>query len=165
VKTEKSKESFRLETRGQAVALCKHVGVERVGFVDITLKDYVDRLENFWPKIYGIIELVKLRYDDAVLVASKSPKSGRYHAHGLISMREDIRTGFPWSEVEGCDCRNVRKYLRDEWRWLREAAALTGAGRCSIMPVRAGIDNVCYYMTKPEEFQGAVVQFGRELTL
>lgn len=161
----KSLKALQLETRGHAIALCQHAGIERVGFVDITLKEHVGRLDAFWPKAIGLINLIRARYDRFVLVASKSERSGRYHAHGLVSMREDIKTGFPWSDWDARDYRRIPKYLRGEWEWLREAAALTGAGRVSIMPVRTDTEKVCFYMCRPQEFRGAVVQFGRELKL
>jgi hypothetical protein len=161
---EKSLSSQQFKTYGEAHALINRVGIEHVGFFDLTLAEYVDRVEQFWSLTFAMIESVKVRYDEVVLVLARSERNGRLHMHGLISLREDIRTNFPWADVKRKDYRRVPEYLRGEWAWLLPEAKKCGVGRCSIQPVASSRDQVCYYMTRPQEFRGAVIQVGRELS-
>ena len=56
----------------------------------------------------------------------RQPRSGNWHAHSVVNVGRDIKTGFPIAEVEGGHYRNVQPWIRELWRELREGAERYG---------------------------------------
>lgn len=123
-------------------------GLERLGFLTVTPPDHVtDRAE--WQRRWNSLatHVLRPRYRDWMRVVERM-KSGRIHAHCLVALEVDIRTGFDFAAVRVGDYGSASPELRAEWRYLRTTLPRYGFGRHELLPIRDTSSAIAGYVGK-----------------
>ena len=139
-------------------ALIERVGLERCGFLTITPPDQVTSREE-WQRRWNsfVTHGLRVRYPEWLRVVERQ-RSGRIHAHLLIALPGDVRTGFDFDAVGKRDYRSASPLLRREWNWLRAVLPSYGFGRHELMPIRTTGDAMAGYVGK---YIGKTIRSGR----
>src|SRR5688572_11685509 len=129
-------------------AMVERNGLERVGFLTVTPPDHVtDRAE--WQRRWNSLatNVLRSRYPDWMRVVERM-YSGRIHAHCLVALDVDIRTGFDFAAVRSGDYRSASPALRAEWTFLRSTLPQYGFGRHELLPIRETSSAMASYVGK-----------------
>ncbi|HMJ90399.1 MAG TPA: hypothetical protein VK530_11310 [Candidatus Acidoferrum sp.] len=124
-------------------------GVDRVGLLTITVpgeclsaRDFQSRWHSFRTNV-----LVKL-FKTGMWVRERQIRTGNLHAHAVVNLGRDVRTSFPFEEVQQGFYANVDAELRSIWKQLRERAKGYGFGRTELLPVKRTGAGCARYLTK-----------------
>jgi len=121
-----------LEIQGMVVRW----GAGRIGFLTFTFADDVRTIAEAQKRFHSLFSgSLSKRYPEWVCVVQRH-KDDRIHFHLVIAMAEDIRTGFEFDGVARRDYTSVSRYLRDEWRFLRETLPEYQFGRHELLPLK-----------------------------
>ena len=123
-------------------------GVDRIGFLTITPPDLVtDRAE--WQRRWNSFatHYLRQRFPDWLRVVERM-RSGRIHAHCLVAVGFDMRTGFDFEAAAAGDYRSASPDLRKLWAELRDQVPRYGFGRHELMPIRTTSDAMGSYVGK-----------------
>ena len=102
---------------------------------------------------------VKKRFPSGMWTRERQPRSGNWHAHCVVNLGRDIKTGFPIAEVESGNYRNVQLWIRALWKELREAAERYGVGRISLLPIKkTGPAAAKYFVKYVAKSHGSVLE-------
>lgn len=74
--------------------------------------------------------------------------SGNWYAHAVVDAGWDIKTGFPFDQVEDGFYANVPAPVRELCRKLRDIAAAYGFGRTEFLPIKSPGPSCARYLTK-----------------
>jgi hypothetical protein len=91
---------------------------------------------------------IRKRFPSGMWTRERQPRSGNWHAHCVVNLGRDIKTGFPIAEVEAGDYRNVQAWIRSLWKELREASERYGFGRISLLPIKKSGPAAAKYFVK-----------------
>lgn len=75
-------------------------------------------------------------------------KRGAWHYHLLVCLKQDIKTGLNFEELEKRKYTSASPYLRKIWKDLREAMPKYGFGRAELTPVKSNADAMARYVGK-----------------
>jgi hypothetical protein len=78
----------------------------------------------------------------------RQPRSGNWHAHAVVNVGWDIKTGFPFDQVAAGVYANVDSRLRALWKELRERTAACGFRRIELLPLKHSGPACARYLTK-----------------
>ena len=126
----------------------EHTGENNVGVFLLTLpgglsiKDFQKKWHSFQT---GVLRKI---FPVGMWTRERQPRSGCWHCHAVVDMRRDIRTGFPFAEVERKDYRNVDRRLRVLWRLLRVKAKAYGFGWNTLEPIKTTGPAAAKYLAK-----------------
>jgi hypothetical protein len=146
--------------------LANRYGIECLAMLTLTctLKDarrFTKRLDSLNSN------LLRGRYLDWVRVLERQ-KNGNLHAHYVVALKWDVRTGFDWGEanvayalqkarqftaaraawVRAANVAANGELLREEWRFWRDKAVRYGIGRTEILPVKSSKEAIARYVGK-----------------
>ena len=62
---------------------------------------------------------VRKRFSSGMWTRERQPRSRNWHAHCVVNLGRDIKTGFPIAQVEADNYRNVHPWIRALWKQLR----------------------------------------------
>lgn len=133
--------------------MCKTYGVDRVGFMTLTVpndkdgkcpneKEIMRRFNNLNRRVFE-------RYVEAIRVIEWGTVGGRPHLHLLVVMPFDIRSGVQWKETKAGYkpvIETIGKDLREEWAYLRKTLPRYGFGRHELLPVRTSQEACSRYV-------------------
>ena len=128
--------------------MVERAGIERVGFLTITPADHVtERAE--WQRRFNSFAThwMRHRYPDWMRVVERQ-RSGRIHAHLLVVLDADIRTGFDFEAIAARDYSSASPALRAEWKALRGSLPRFGFGRHELMPIKSTASGMANYVGK-----------------
>jgi len=146
--------------------LADHYGIEHIAVLTLTstLKD----ARSFTKRLDSInSNLLRGRYHDWVRVIERQ-ENGNLHAHYVVALRWDVRTGFDWDQARlAYEFQRVRRYtlaraawvkaanaavnghlLRVEWKFWRDKSGKYGLGRTEILPVKSTGEAIARYVGK-----------------
>jgi hypothetical protein len=134
---------------GESVRIfCDTHKITHVGFLTltfpITLRDpklAQKRLHSF------LTHILTPRYKNHISVFERQ-ESGSIHYHFLISLAQDIKTGIDFDELKNRNYKSANKYLKSEWKFLRETAPKYGFGRTELLPVKTNEQAMSKYIGK-----------------
>ena len=134
---------------GESVRIfCDTHKITHVGFLTltfpITLRDpklAQKRLHSF------LTHILTPRYKNHISVFERQ-ESGSIHYHFLISLAQDIKTGIDFDELKNRNYKSANKYLKSEWKFLRETAPNYGFGRTELLPVKTNEQAMSKYIGK-----------------
>ena len=140
------KTAYALEQN--VLLLAKRHGLERIGFLTLTFARQVVAYKKAQSALHSLITgVIKPRYSEFITVMERMT-SGRIHYHLLVSVAQDIRTGFDLEAVQRGDYRSAGDYLRLEWRFWRATAPKYGFGRTALLPIKRTAEGVAKYVGK-----------------
>ena len=93
----------------------------------------------------------------------RQPRSGNWHAHCVVNLGRDVKTGFAIAEVEAGYYRNVQPWIRELWKELRESSERYGFGRISLLPIKkTGPAAAKYFVKYLAKSHGSNKNYGEE---
>ena len=134
---------------GESVSIfCDRHKITHVGFLTltfpITLRDpklAQKRLHSF------LTHVLTPRYKNHISVFERQ-ESGSIHYHFLVSLAQDIKTGIDFEQLEKRNYKSANKYLKSEWKFLRDTAPKYGFGRTELLPVKTNQEAMAKYIGK-----------------
>jgi hypothetical protein len=151
-----------------AKAFIERFGLERVGFLTLTLADHLDwRNKGEWQEAerrFHSLQTGYLRKRFSERITVLEPQRGndwRIHWHLLVNVGQDIRTGFDFEAVKQRDYRSASPALRGLWDELRETLPRYGFGRSELLPLKKDSESVAVYLGKylsKDGWQAALAQ-------
>jgi hypothetical protein len=156
-------------------ALAKEFGLERLGFLTLTIGGKVrPRYQDLVKRFHSLnTHVIAKRYPRAIRVFEPGTLKGRWHAHLVVVLPEDVRTSFDFVSYEiHCktyhlysaggkkDARQLAMsqkyksryihsatgYLRSEWAFWRKTSPLYGFGRTELIPIRTTAEGIAVYV-------------------
>ncbi len=128
--------------------LIQYIGENNVGVFLLTLPDglSIKEFQKKWHNFQtGVLRKI---FPVGMWTRERQPRSGFWHCHAIVDMGRDIRTGFPFAEVERKDYRNVDRRLRVLWRLLRGKAKAYGFGWNTLEPIKTTGPAAAKYLAK-----------------
>ena len=122
-------------------------GDQNVGALTVTLADCIEASE-FQNKWHSFLNSLRKIFPTGMWTRERQPRSGNWHAHAVVNVGWDIKTGFPRDQVEQGFYANVDSRLRELWKWLREASASHRFGRIELLPLKYSGAVCARYFTK-----------------
>lgn len=92
--------------------------------------------------------ILRKMFPTGMWTRERQPRSGNWHSHAIVDMGWDVRTGFPFNEVNASVYKNVDVRLRDIWKRLRDTSSGHGFGRIELIPLRHTGPACASYLTK-----------------
>ncbi len=123
-------------------------GENNVAELVVTMSDCLSSKE-FQKKWHSFLTgFLKKRFPSGMWTRERQPRSGNWHAHCVVNLGRDIKTGFPIAEVEAGNYCNVQPWIRASWKELREGAECYGFGRISLLPIKKSGPAAAKYFVK-----------------
>jgi len=135
--------------------LAKKYGVERLGFLTLTFPDSVRDMREASRRFNSLAtNVLKKRYCRGIRVWERH-RSGCLHAHLVVVLPVDIRSGVDFQAFAEGDYRSASQFLRDEWKFWRSITNYDGKhpdhayaifGRTELLPVKSTAEGIAYYV-------------------
>jgi hypothetical protein len=124
-------------------------GVNHVGVLTITTSTECWSSVAFQKKWHSFRSNIVVRlFATGMWVRERQPRTGNWHCHAIVNFGHDIRTSFPFDQVEHRFYANVDPALRAIWKQLRQKAEVYGFGRTELLPIRQNAAGCSRYLTK-----------------
>jgi hypothetical protein len=156
--------------------------LERLLVVTITFPDDVKGAGEAYRRLHSFFTNIFSPRFPVWIMGIHRHKDGRIHAHLVVVVSVDVRTGFDFEAVKRRDYRSVGAWLRGQWTYFRDLTnydgghsdhRYSGIGRMELKPVeKDGPSAACYaasYGAKqlgkrwPEDRGVRLVRFSRAL--
>lgn len=126
--------------------LCKDFGLEKVGFLTLTFADDIQCSKEARRRFRSLrSNVIEPRYERAICVLERTKKK-RIHYHLVVTLKEDIRTGFDFEEVKKQRYGSANAAIRSEWAFWRQTAPKYGFGRTELLPVKSSAEGIARYV-------------------
>ena len=122
-------------------------GEANVGVLTVTAADCLKSAE-FQRKWHSFINALKKSLPVGMWIRERQPRSGNWHTHAVVNVGWDIRTKFPWKQMQRGLYANVDPKLRELWRRLRQMSESRGLGRIELLPLKCNGAACAHYFTK-----------------
>lgn len=154
----KQADALRLNVRH----LVQTFGVERIGFLTLTVGDWMQgpmqpgQKRPFIPlcdrpeaekRFHRAMQHIRKRYQCGVTVTERTDNDG-IHWHLVVVVGADIRSGIDFAAIARCDYRSAPDRLRLEWKWWRENGERWKLGRHEMLPCKVNGDAIGAYVGK-----------------
>ena len=124
-------------------------GVNNVGVLTITTPGECLSAQDFQAKWHSFrTNVIKRMFPTGMWVRERQQRTGNWHAHAVVDLGRDIRTGFPFDQVNRGLYANVDARLRSIWKALREKGSSHGFGRSELLPIKQNGSGCARYLTK-----------------
>lgn len=124
-------------------------GEANVGFLTVTVPCECLSARDFQKHWHSFLTNgLKKLFPDGMWTRERQPRSGNWHAHAVVNLRCDFKTGFPFAQVEKKFYANVPPWIRELWKKLREIAEKYGFGRIELLPLKHSGKASARYLTK-----------------
>lgn len=122
-------------------------GELNVGLLTVTVSECLSAKE-FQAMWHPFMKALQRHFPTGMWVRERQPRSGNWHAHCVVDVGRDFKTGFPFSQVEKRFYANVAPWVRALWKILRELAEKYGFGRVELLPLKHSGKACARYLTK-----------------
>jgi hypothetical protein len=123
-------------------------GEFNIGVLTVTAPDCLSSKE-FQKRWHSFLTNgLKKIFSSGMWARERQPRSGNWHAHAVVFMGRDFKTGFPFEQVEKKFYANVALWVRELWKKLRELAEKCGFGRIELLPIKRNGSQCAKYLTK-----------------
>ena len=134
--------------RGNILGYLRQFGETHVGILTVTLPDCLSAFD-FQDKWHSwLTNKLKKMFPTGMWTRERQPRSGNWHAHAVVNVGFDIKTGFPFEQVDQKFYANVDPSIRAIWKQLRETGEKYGFGRIELLPIRHSGNACANYVTK-----------------
>jgi hypothetical protein len=124
-------------------------GENNVGVLTITTPSECLTAREFQKKWHSFrTNVVKKLFATGMWVRERQQRTGNWHSHAVVDLGRDVKTGFPFDEVQRRRYLNVDPGLRDIWKQLRDKAEAYGFGRTELLPIKHSGKGCARYLTK-----------------
>ncbi len=122
-------------------------GEFNVGVLTVTVSDCL-LAKEFQAMWHPFMKALQKHFPSGMWVRERQPRSGNWHAHCVVNLGRDFKTGFPFAQVEKKFYANVAPWIRELWKNLRELAQQHGLGRIELLPLKHSGKACARYLTK-----------------
>ena len=122
-------------------------GELNVGLLTVTVSDCLSA-KDFQILWYPFMKALRKLFPHGMWIRERQPRSGNWHAHCIVNLGRDFKTGFPFAQVEKKFYANVAPWIRELWKILRELAEKYGFGRIELLPLKHSGKACARYLTK-----------------
>lgn len=123
-------------------------GIEKVGFLTLTFADDVQCVKEASRRFHSMrTNFLKKHFEHYISVYERM-KSGRIHFHLIVNVKQDIRRGLNFKELQAKNYKSANKALRQLWQILRENMPKYGFGRCELLPIKTNSKGLAKYVGK-----------------
>lgn len=126
----------------------QHYGAENIAVLTVTISGECLSSREFQKLWRKLIKLLKKLFPDGMWIRERQPRTGNWHAHAVVNVGWDVKTGFPFDQVKQRFYANVDSRLRALWKKIREAAESCGFGRTELLPLKASGPACARYLAK-----------------
>lgn len=124
-------------------------GVNNVGVLTITMPSECLSARAFQETWHSFRTNVLVRmFPSGMWVRERQSRTGNWHSHATVNLGCDVRTSFPFDQVQRGFYANVAPELRSKWKHLRDKAKAYGMGRTELLPVKQNSVGCARYLTK-----------------
>jgi hypothetical protein len=124
-------------------------GENNVGVLTITTSSECLTAREFQKKWHSFrTNVVKRLFPTGIWIRERQPRTGNWHSHAVVDLGRDVKTGFPFDQVQKRFYANVDPWLRDIWKQVRQKAEAYGFGRTELLPIKHGGKGCARYLTK-----------------
>jgi hypothetical protein len=124
-------------------------GENNVGLLTTTTPSECLRASAFQEKWHSFLtNVLRELFPTGMWVRERQPRSGNWHSHAPVNVGWDIKTGFPFDQVQAGFYANVDGRLRALWKELRERGEACGFGRIELLPLKHSGAACARYLTK-----------------
>jgi hypothetical protein len=124
-------------------------GEKNVGVLTVTTPSACLLVAEFQPMWHSFqSNVLKELFPTGMWIRERQPRSGNWHAHAVVDVGWDFKTGFPFEQVKAGLYANVAPRLRALWKKLRERGAACGFGRIELLPIKGNGPGCARYLTK-----------------
>ena len=124
-------------------------GENNVGVLTITTPSECLAAREFQKKWHSFrTNIVKKLFPNGMWIRERQSRTGNWHAHAVVNLGRDIKTGFPFDQVQRRFYANVDSELRRIWKQLRQKAEAYGFGRTELIPIKHSGRGCARYLTK-----------------
>jgi len=127
----------------------QHFGESNIGLLTVTTPSQclsAFEFQRMWRSL--LTHGLKKSFPTGMWVRERQPRTGSWHAHCVVNVGWDIKTGFPFDQVQKRFYANVDPRLREQWKLLREMAEKYGFGRTELLPLKASGPSCARYLVK-----------------
>jgi len=136
---------------GEILHLAEDYGINHMGFLTLTFADDVKSIKEAQRRFNSLnTHVLRDRYERGIGVWERM-KSRRIHFHLVVVLKDDIRSGFDFADIErygGRKFPSAGNAIRAEWKFWRATAAKYGFGRTELLPVKSNADGIARYLGK-----------------
>jgi hypothetical protein len=122
-------------------------GEENVGALTVTVADCIEASE-FQSRWHSFLNSLRKIFPTGMWTRERQPRSGNWHAHAVVNVGFDIKTGFPRDQVAQGFYANVDPRIRELWKELRQISESHGFGRIELLPLKYSSAVCARYLTK-----------------
>ncbi len=127
----------------------EHFGENNVALLTLTMPTLCLSATEFQKSWHSMrTHALKKEFDTGMWIRERQPRTGSWHAHAVVNVGYDIRTGFPFDQVERGFYANVDGRTRRLWKSLREMSEKYGFGRTELLPIKASGPACARYLVK-----------------
>jgi hypothetical protein len=124
-------------------------GPNNIGVLTVTTPSECLSARDFQAKWHPFrTNVVSRMFPTGMWIRERQPRTGNWHAHAVVDLGRDIRTGFPFDQVSRGFYANVDRELRSIWRELRAKAQRYSFGRTELLPIKSNGAGFSLYVTK-----------------
>lgn len=124
-------------------------GPNNIGVLTITTPSECLSARDFQAKWHPFrTNVVSRMFPTGMWVRERQPRTGNWHAHAVVDLGRDIKTGFPFDQVSRGFYANVDAELRSVWKELRAKAERYSFGRTELLPIKSNGEGFSLYVTK-----------------
>ncbi len=127
----------------------QHMGESNVAVLTVTTPSQclsAFEFQKLWHSWRG--HVLRRMFPTGMWVRERQPRTGSWHAHCVVNVGWDIKTGFPFEQVQKRFYANVDPRLRELWKLLRESAEKYGFGRTELLPIKGTGEGCARYLVK-----------------
>ena len=117
-----------------------------VGYLTCPGAQSLVEFQRMWKSFLNGV--LKKRFPSGMAVRERQSRTGDWHAHFVVHVGFDVRSGYPWNSVKMREYRGVDSRIRDLWRVLREKSEVYGFGRSNLEPLKASGQAAARYVSK-----------------
>lgn len=134
--------------RNSIESISERHSISHIGFLTLTFAEHIVCAKAAQRRLNSLLShVIKQRYKEYVGVFERQ-KSGRIHYHLLVVLKDDIRSGVNFDELQDGKYRSANKCLRSEWSFWRKTSKKYGFGRTELLPVKSNVQAMAKYVGK-----------------
>src|ERR1700737_1090416 len=117
-----------------------------IGYLTCPGAQSLVEFQRMWKSfLNGVLRKV---FPSGMAVRERQSRTGDWHAHFIVHVGFNARSGYPWNSVKARDYRGVDERIRNLWKVLREKSEVYGFGRSNLEPLKSSGEAAARYVSK-----------------
>jgi hypothetical protein len=117
-----------------------------IGYLTCPGAQSLVEFQRMWKSFLNGV--LKKLFPSGMAVRERQSRTGDWHAHFIVDVGFNARSGYPWNSVKARDYRGVDERIRNLWKVLREKSEVYGFGRSNLEPLKSSSEAASRYVSK-----------------